>query len=149
VKRHRWGTALLVPLALGVASSGGGCGASRVNECNDVIGIVNGGLKKLEEGGANADADKAEKVAYLRSMAATMDKLADDLSKSKTTIPELQAFSLRYQKLAKGVATAARDMADAVDQNDVAKHARAREALDKLADEEGPLVGDINQYCKG
>ena len=149
VKRHRRGAALLVPLALGLGSTFVGCGASRVTECNEVIGIVNGGLKKLEEGGASADADKAEKIAYLRSMAATMDKLADDLSKTKTTIPELKAFSLRYQKLAKDVATAARDMADAVDQNDVAKHAKARDALDKLSDEEGPLVGDINQYCKG
>ena len=95
-KRLRWGVASLVPIALVLtASAAGGCGASRVNECNEVIGIVNGGLKKLEEGSAKPDADKAEKIAYLRSMAATMDKLSEDLGKAKTTIPELKAFSTK------------------------------------------------------
>jgi phage-related protein len=125
------------------------CGPSRVTECNEVVGVVNGALKKLEESSAKVDADKAEKVAGLRSMATTMDGVASDLAKAKTTIVTLKDLSGKYQKLAKDVAAAARERSDAIDQNDVEKDTKARDALDKLTDQEGPLVNSINDFCKG
>ena len=132
-----------------IAASAVACGPSKVSECNEVTGVVNGALKKLEESSAKADADKAEKVAYLRTMASTMDGVASDLAKAKTTIAPLKDLSGKYQKLAKDVAEAARLRSDAVDQNDLDKDAKAREELDKLADQEGPLVNSINDFCKG
>jgi hypothetical protein len=132
-----------------IAGFGVACGPSRVTECNEVTGVVNGALKKLEDSSAKADADKAEKVAYLRSMASTMDGVASDLAKAKTSIAPLKDLSTKYQKLAKDVAEAARQLSEAVDQNDLDKDAKARDRLEKLADQEGPLVNSINDFCKG
>jgi len=141
--------AAVVGIFVITAGLGAACGPSRVTECNEVTGIVNGGLKKLEESSAKADATKDEKIAYLRSMAATMDQVAADLSKAKTTITELKSFSDKYQTLAKGVAQAARERSEAVDASDVQKDEKARDALDKLADQEAPIVNSINDFCKG
>lgn len=146
----RIGLAALGPLGIVVAATAGtACGASRITECNDLIGIVNGSQKKLEEASSKVDADKADKIAYLRSMSTTMDQVADDLSKAKTSIPELKDFSTKYQKLAKDVAGAARQMGDAVEQNDESKYTVARDTLDKLAEQEGSLVNGVNEFCKG
>ncbi|MFO0613692.1 MAG: hypothetical protein U0414_13945 [Polyangiaceae bacterium] len=125
------------------------CGPSKSVQCTEVIGLVNDATKRLEEGPTKADATPAEKIATLRAMAAGMSKVADDLSKVVTSAPELKDFSLRYQKLAREFARLGKEMADGAEQNDIEKYNLAKEALDKVADDEGPLVTNVNEFCKG
>lgn len=136
-------------LALGGAVALGACGPSKAAQCSELITLVNDATKRLEEAPTKPDADRAARVTNLRGMAAGMSKVADDLDKTKTTIPELKDFSTRYQKLAREFARIGIEMADSVDASDLEKQNLAREQLDKTAETEGPLVATINEFCKG
>ncbi len=138
--------AMIAPL-LGAAS----CGPSRTNECNEVTGIVNGGLKKLEESiMPRRMRRKKRRSPTCGRWPRRWTKVAGDLSKApRRRSPSWKGFSAKYQSLAKGVAQAARERSDAVDTNDVLKDEKARDELDKLADQEAPIVNGINDFCKG
>jgi hypothetical protein len=121
----------------------GGCGPSKISECNELIGVINKGIENLEKGtkaGAEGSAD-------LKSMADAMDKVSDEAGKVKLSIKELQDYSAKYQKMAKEVAKQARDMATAADAKDLEKMTKAQTAMEAAAKEEDPLVDGINKFC--
>lgn len=144
----RAGAVVVLGGVLGAASLAA-CGPSKAAQCSEVITRVNDATKRLEEGPTKSTADDDARVAHLRSMASGMAKVADDLSKMPTSAPELKDFSTRYQKLAREFARFGNEMAEGVEQNDVEKQNFAREQLDKISDDEGPLVASINDFCKG
>lgn len=125
------------------------CGPSKAVQCSEVIALVNDATKRIEEAPTKPDADRAEKIANLRAMAAGMAKVADDLAKVPTDIPELKDFSARYQKLAREFARLGNEMADAAEQHDVEKHRLVEGSLREVADAEGALNASVNEFCKG
>ena len=66
-------------------------------------------------------------------MADAMDKVAEDAAKVKLTIAQLKDFSDKYQKMAKDVATSARDMAAAAEEKNIDKMTKAQEAMEGAA----------------
>lgn len=125
------------------------CGPSKAVQCSEVITLVNDATKRIEEAPNKPDADRADKIANLRAMAAGMAKVADDLAKVNTGIPELKDFSTRYQKLAREFARLGNEMADAAEQNDFEKHRLVEGSLREVADSEGALNASVNEFCKG
>ncbi|HVY48528.1 MAG TPA: hypothetical protein VHB21_21715 [Minicystis sp.] len=117
------GTALVVLIALGVA----GCG-KKTPECNAIVEVVNGfgETAKLAQGG-----DATAHAAALEHVAAADDKAAGDLAAIKTTIPELGAFSQRFQRAFKDHAAASRDLRGLLAKLPDAKAEKALE--DKIA----------------
>ena len=141
MKRAGWGLGLLA-----LAATLGGCAQKRVAECNALILVINGGVQGLEK------APKAENdptgVSDLKAMAERMDKVAGDTASVPVTIAEVKRFSSEYQKMAKDIAKAERDMAAATESRDAAKRAAAEQALDAAVKQEDPLVDSINKFCQ-
>lgn len=54
----------------------------------------------------------------------------------------------RYQKLARGAASALRDVAEAVEKGDAEGARKRRVEFDDIARAEAPLVADINGVCR-
>lgn len=125
----------------------GGCGPSKVSECNRLVEVVNTGVASLDQG-MKATSDPTG-VANLRSMADAMEKAAADAEKVELSISDLKDYSKRYQTMARDVAKSARDMAAAVDSKDTAKMTAAQNAMEKAVKTEDPLVEGINKFCGG
>jgi hypothetical protein len=53
-----------------------------------------------------------------------------------------------YQKMAKDIAKAERDLAAAAQDRDAARRAASETALDGAVKQEDPLVDQINKYCQ-
>jgi hypothetical protein len=73
--------------------------------------------------------------------------VAEDAAKVKLSIAQLKDFSEKYQKMAKDVATSARDMAAAAEEKNIDKMTKAQEAMEGAAKQEDPLVDGINKFC--
>jgi hypothetical protein len=143
--RYQVTVAALVAFA-GLAPLVGGCGQSKISECNALIEVINKGVQSLEKG-PKAGADPSG-VGDLKSMADAMDKVAGDAAAVKLTIPELQKYSTDYQTMAKEVAKAARDMATAAEAKDPDKINAAQANMEKAVKQEDPLVDSINKFCQ-
>ncbi|MCC6558955.1 MAG: hypothetical protein IT372_39005 [Polyangiaceae bacterium] len=141
--RYHVTMAALVALAGALA---GGCGQSKISECNALIEVINKGVQSLEKG-QKAGNDPSG-VSDLKSMADAMEKVAADASAVKLTIPELTKYSADYQTMAKEVAKAARDMAAAAEAKDPDKINTAQAAMEKAVKQEDPLVDSINKFCQ-
>lgn len=139
---------ILATLAAGlvVAISLPGCGPSKVAECTELNSKINAGVDKIEKA-TTGKGDQEANPADLKAMADTMDKIADDLSKAKTTIPELKDFSKKYQDMSKNIGKAARDMASAIEAKDPEKATKAQTALESATQPEEALVESINKFC--
>lgn len=82
-------------------------------ECEAVTKVINPAAEKLKAAG-NAKGDKAaDQIKTMNDIATTSDGVAGDLAKLKLTVPELQKHSADYQAMARGLAGAAREMAQA------------------------------------
>jgi hypothetical protein len=135
---------VLVASAVPTASPTSG----RAAECtmlNERINLYVEKLEKLTRSQQGREATGAD----LRSLAETMDQAAAELATVKTTLPELTQYSRQYQDMAKAIAKAARDVAVALDAEDVAKAGSSSEALEKAEQPEEGLVEAINKFCAG
>jgi hypothetical protein len=142
VKRR--GTLLLGAVPLAVVFTMTACGPNKINECNELIAVINKGIENLEKGQKKGgEAGPSE----LKAMADAMDKVAEDAAKVKLSIAQLKDFSEKYQKMAKDVATSARDMAAAAEEKNIDKMTKAQEAMEGAAKQEDPLVDGINKFC--
>ena len=137
----------IVPLALALVVSLAGCGPSKVAECSELNKKINEGVDKIEKA-TTGKGDQETNPADLKAMADTMDKIADDLSKTKTTIPELKDFSKKYQDMSKNIGKAARDMAGALEAKDAEKATKAQASLEAATQPEEALVESINKFCE-
>jgi hypothetical protein len=123
------------------AARGGG---SKIEQCNALIEVINAGVNAL-----GAKSKSGNPTDDLRQMAGTMDKVAEQASKVRVSLPDLAQFKAEYRGMATDVAKHARAMADAADAKDIPTMQRAQAALDRAVKREDPLVDAINQYCQG
>jgi multidrug resistance efflux pump len=133
---------LLVALS---ASLVAGCSQKKVEECNQLAGVINDGLDKLEA--RPAPAGEGNGVAELTGLAEAMDQLGQGAAKVTVTQPELQKIAADYQAMTKDVAQAARDMAAAATAKDEKKLAAAEASLQAAVKKEDPLVTELNRFC--
>jgi hypothetical protein len=134
----------IVGLALLVGTAG--CGQKKINECNQLIEVINKGVDTLNKA-SKANPNDPSGTAEYKSMADTMDAVAADAAKVELTVPELKKLSQDYQAMAKEVAKAAREMVAAADSQDFAKVNTAKAGVEKAVKQEDPLVDSINKFC--
>jgi hypothetical protein len=83
-----------------------------------------------------------------RALAERYDDLAKRIDALHLSSPELVPRAERYQKLARGAASALRDVAEAVEKGDAEGARKRRVEFDDIARAEAPLVADINGVCR-
>jgi hypothetical protein len=123
-----------------------GCGQKKITECNAIVQVINAGVVSLEKAPKN-EADPTG-VSDLRAMADAMDKIAADAQVIQLTLPELKKLRDDYQKMAKEIAKAERELASAAQDRDAARRGTAESTLDLAVKQEDPLVDQINKYCQ-
>lgn len=124
-----------------------GCGQKKINECNQLIEVINKGVDSLNKA-SKANSNDPTGTADYKTMADTMEAVAGDAAKVELTVPELKKLSADYQAMAKEVAKSAREMVAAADSQDFAKVNTAKAAVEKAVKEEDPLVDSINKFCR-
>jgi hypothetical protein len=125
----------------------GGCAQKRVAECNALITVINTGVQSLEK--TPKTENDPTGATGLKAMAERMDKVAVDTANVPVTLPEVKRFSSEYQKLAKDIAKAERELAAASEgTGDAAKRSAAEQSLDAAVKQEDPLVDSINKFCQ-
>ncbi|MBK9259343.1 MAG: hypothetical protein IPM54_05850 [Polyangiaceae bacterium] len=123
-----------------------GCGQKKINECNQLIEVINKGVESLNKA-SKANANDPSGTADYKTMADTMEAVAADAAKVELSVPELKKLSQDYQAMAKEVAKAAREMVAAADSQDFGKVNTAKAAVEKAVKQEDPLVDSINKFC--
>lgn len=119
----------------------------RAKECALLIDTVNASLKQITEESKVDDA-KATAIAHDSSvLALRYEKLAEDVRALALTDEELRVFADRYYKLALEAAQALRSVTEARSRRDFPAADRERKAYDSRAQEEAPLVQELNRYC--
>jgi alpha-beta hydrolase superfamily lysophospholipase len=83
-----------------------------------------------------------------RALAERYDDLAKRIDALALTSPDLTPHAQRYQKLSRAVASALRDVAEAVEKGDAARARQRRVEFDDLSRGETPLVDEINRVCR-
>lgn len=134
----------IVGVALLVGTTG--CGQKKINECNQLIEVINKGVESLNKA-SKANANDPSGTADYKTMADTMEAVAADAAKVELSVPELKKLSQDYQAMAKEVAKAAREMVAAADSQDFGKVNTAKAAVEKAVKQEDPLVDSINKFC--
>jgi hypothetical protein len=125
---------------------GFGCDGPKFAECEKLMGVINTGLDQIE---ANQQQLKntPDRIAELRAMADSLDKLAENAGAVKLETPELRELSTRYQKMAKEASNQARLLAEAESAKKVDEVKKAKSALNDAIKLEDPIVADLNKTC--
>ncbi len=135
----------LTLLAL-LSAASWGCGQKKITECNAMVQVINAGMANIEKVPKN-EADPSG-VSSLRALAEALDKVAADAAAVQLTLPELKKMRDEYQRIAKDIAKAERELAGAAQEHDAARRTAAEATLDTVVKEENPLVEQINKYCQ-
>lgn len=130
--------------ALALAASG--CVQKKITECNTLVQVINHGVVSLEKAPKN-ESDPSG-ISDLRAMAESMDKIAGETASVQVTLPELKKLRDDYQKMAKEIARAERELAAAAEERNAARRSTAEGSLDAAVKQEDPLVDQINKYCQ-
>lgn len=133
-------------LALALGSGVAGCGSKKHAECSELVGVINRGISSLEKGQKQEKNDPSGTLE-LRAMADTADKTADEAQKLELSLPETKGIAQRYGAMAKDVAKAAREIADAAEKKDLDRVAKGRTALTAAVEKEDPIVQELNKLC--
>jgi hypothetical protein len=136
---------LVLPLSVGCAKF------QTARECGTFVGAIKSWKgQSAPAASAPAAAAPTPSSASLesRKLADRYDDLATRIDALHLTSPELVPRAERYQKLARGAATALRDVAAAVEKGDAEGARRRRVEFDDIARAEAPLVTDINDVCR-
>jgi hypothetical protein len=136
---------LLSAVVLAAALPLSGCAQKKVAECNAIVQVINGGVLSVEKA-PKTETDPSG-ATDLKAMAETMDKIASDAAAVQLTLPELKKVRDDYQKMAKEIARAERDLATAVEKPDAAKRTAAEAGLEAAVKLEDPLVDQLNKIC--
>lgn len=138
---------IIVALACAVAV--GGCSKmKKTTECNAFIDKVNTSLKEIEKHTNAKTADQKAAIADMKKLAGLYDRLATDVGALSISTPDLKRHSSDYQQMAKRAAEAARQVADAVETNNLAKAQAAQKVFDGIVKQEDQLVNNINSFCQ-
>ena len=141
VMQTRLGVLLIATLCLS-------CGEQKkIKECNALVAVINSGVEKVQKG-TSGSPDGGTAVADLKALAQEMDEIGKEAARVELSLPELQRLGKDYQAMVTEVATAARELAGAVDNVDVEKMSKAQERMDQAVKREDPIVDEINKYCR-
>lgn len=97
-----------------------GCGRNKkeIEECNQLIGIVNNAVDSINAPkGSNSD----ELTADYKRIVSAMEVADAEAAKVSFTVPALHQLSMEYQLMSRDIAKASRDMVAAADAQDFAK----------------------------
>jgi hypothetical protein len=134
--------ALLAVLAVG-------CGKmKKTTECNAFIEKVNTSLKEIEKHTNTKGTDQKAAAQDMKKLAGLYDKLASDVAALGVTTPDLKKHSDDYQAMAKKAAETARQVAEAVETNNLEKAQTAQKEFDTIVKQEDQLVNNINTFCQ-
>lgn len=123
-----------------------GCDGPKYAECEKLMGVINTGLDQIEASQQQLK-NTPDRIAELRAMADSLDKLAENAGAVKLETPELRELSTRYQKMAKEAANQARLLADAESAKKLDEVKKAKTALNDAIKLEDPIVADLNKTC--
>lgn len=147
-----------VALAFAAAIASAGCGQKKIAECDALAGVINTNVTRLEKAPKN-ESDPTG-IANVKAMAEEMDKVAATIGAVELTVPELKKIRDDYQRMAREIAKAERELARAAEErnasvNDATKRAaaeaavkKADAALESAVKAEEPLVDNLNKLCQ-
>ena len=134
------------PIALALLALLAGCGHKKTTECNALAAVINDSVIALEK--APRSADDPSGITDLKSMADSMDKVAVSVASVQLTVPELKRVRDDYEKMARGIARAERELAAAAAERNAPKQKAADAALEAAVKQEDPLVDQLNKICQ-
>ena len=127
-------------------ASGANVGHDKITECNALIGVINKGVDDLNKAASTPPSSSSGTDDY-KAMADTMDRVVNDVSNLELRDKRLQEFSEAYQTMARQVAKSARTLLAAAKARNMAKVNAAKADVEKVVQQEDPLVDGINKYC--
>jgi len=136
-----WLTGLSMMAAVVAMSTATGCDG-KISQCNRLIGVIN------KEQGPLKSASGSDPAA-LKKLAETLDGVAEKVEAVKLKDDKLVGFRDEYAKMAKDLAKASRETAEALAGNDPKKAQEAAKAMGGFGPRENTLVDKINKYCQG
>lgn len=134
------------PIALALLALLAGCGHKKTTECNALAAVINDSVIALEK--APRSADDPSGITDLKAMADSMDKVAVSVASVQLTVPELKRVRDDYEKMARGIARAERELAAAAAERNAPKQKAADAALEAAVKQEDPLVDQLNKICQ-
>ena len=115
-----------------------GASPSKRADCSRVVEIINSGVDKL---------GLLQHAGDLGVMASAMDRVADDVERTKVSNTDLAESATRYARMARSIAVAARSMKTALEEKNAEAMTSSQAALDRATDPESALVEHINEIC--
>lgn len=117
-------------------------------ECGTFTGAIEQWRGQAKPGSPTPAPSLSAAPRDARALAERYDDLARRIDALGLSSDELVPRAARYQKLAREAAAALRDVAAAVEKGDAETARRRRVEFDDLAQDEAPLVADINAVCR-
>ena len=125
-----------------------GCGKmKKTSECNTFIDKVNTSLQEIQKH-TNSGSDKAQNIAAMKKVGDLYDKLGSEVSALDISTDELKKFATEYQAMCTKAAGAAKNVASALETDDVGKAEAASKEFDAVEKQEDALVDNINKFCQ-
>ena len=144
----RFPLALALPLALVC----GGCGKfQQARECGTFVKTVNAWLASPEAqtaADAGASSDPKQIAEQARRTARHYTELSQRLAALRIEGEELAPRVKRYEQIADSAALTLREVADALDHDELEKARQKRVDFDTVAQREPLLVKEINDICR-
>lgn len=140
---HRWMCMGMVALGFSGMS---GCGRSKVEECNALVGALKPGIDDIHTRIATLASNPTD-LAQFKGLADAADKVAEEGAKVEVRAPELQKFSSDYQRTMKEFSKTARQVSEASN-TEAGKMNSAADELERIGKEEKQLVEDMNKFCQ-
>ena len=144
----RTGSGLMVFILASAAICGGCSKMKKTTECNAFIEKVNTSLKEIEKHTNSKGTDQKTAASDMKKLGDLYDKLATDVGALGVSTPELKKHSAEYQAMAKKAADTARQVAEAVETNNLDKAQAAQKEFDSIVKHEDQLVNNINSFCQ-
>ncbi len=114
----------------------------KIPQCNRLIKVINSEQSKVRD-------SPATDPAALRKLAENLDTIAKKVAAVELEDVELIRMRAAYAAMTDELANAARATAKALEANDFEEADKSNKQLEAAGKREGPLVGEINQYCSG
>jgi hypothetical protein len=121
------------------------CSETKVSQCSKLINIANQAVTGVKTVSENPNPDNIE----------SMNKIADVANNAKSEMEALQLadgqlkdYQTRFVTMYTDTNKATRDLVSAAEAKDAQAARQAFDALKTATAQEGPLVNEVNSYCK-
>lgn len=141
MRMKTWIAAATVVFASTAAMGLVGCDG-KISQCNRLIEVIN------KEQGPLKDASGSDPAA-LKKLAETLENVATKVEAVELKDEKLVSFRDDYAKMARDLAKASNETAEALDGKDPTKAQEAAKTMSSFGSRESDLVDNINKYCSG